>query len=121
MADEELVARVRHVLAGEPVTEQRMFGGTCFLLNGNMIAGASSRGLMLRVGKDNDQAALARPFAEPMIMRDRPMGGFIRVGAEGIERDSDLAGWIEFALGYVRTLPPKAKPTPRKRVKVSSR
>lgn len=115
MADDDLVARVRHVLASEPVTEQRMFGGTCFLLNGNMIAGASPRGLMLRVGKENDQEALARPHALPMIMRDRPMGGFIRIASDGTESDSDLADWIGFALSYVRTLPPKAKDPRRKR------
>ena len=40
------------VLAGTgSVREVRMFGGLCFMLNGNMVAGASKRGLLVRVGK----------------------------------------------------------------------
>ena len=51
--DENLAERIRAVLAGTgSVREVRMFGGLCFMLNGNMVAGASKRGLLVRVGKD---------------------------------------------------------------------
>lgn len=108
MADDDLVARVRHVLASEPVTEQKMFGGTSFLLNGNMIAAASTRGLMIRVDKDDYQQMLARPHAEPVTMGARTMAGFVRIADDGIRTWSDLADWIGLALAYVRKLPPKA-------------
>ena len=49
--DEQLAARIRTVVAGEPgLTEKRMFGGLSFLINGNMAISASGQGdLLLRV------------------------------------------------------------------------
>ena len=48
--NEDLAARMRVALAGTgTVREVRMFGGLCFMLNGNMVAGTSKRGLLVRV------------------------------------------------------------------------
>jgi hypothetical protein len=54
-----------------------MFGGLCFMLNGNMVAGTSNRGLLVCVGRDRHSDALARPGAKPMEMAGRPMAGYI--------------------------------------------
>jgi hypothetical protein len=42
-----------------------------------------------------------------MMMRDKPMRGFVRVEPEGLAEDDELDGWIAEALDFVRTLPPK--------------
>jgi TfoX/Sxy family transcriptional regulator of competence genes len=60
---EPLVGRVRKALTTARVSEKRMFGGVTFMLNGNMLCTVFEEGLMLRVGKDAEAAALARPFA----------------------------------------------------------
>lgn len=109
-----MVARLRAALAGRQFTEQKMFGGTCFLLNGNMLVGTSKRGLLVRVGKDAHMAAVARPHAGPMDMGGRSMEGYVRVAAEGTATPADLASWVYLALAFVETLPEKVKPT-RKR------
>jgi TfoX/Sxy family transcriptional regulator of competence genes len=78
--DDNLAASVRAALAGTgAVREVKMFGGIGFMLNGNMVAGASKRGLLLRVGKDRQGDALAQPGARPMVMRGRTMEGYIYV------------------------------------------
>jgi hypothetical protein len=41
------------------------------MLNGNMVAAVSKRGLLLRVGRDRQRKALAQPGARPMEMRGR--------------------------------------------------
>ena len=67
---EELARRVRQALARRKgVEEKRMFGGIGFMLNGNLVAAASRRGLLLRVGKDRQAEALAQSGARPMVMR----------------------------------------------------
>jgi TfoX/Sxy family transcriptional regulator of competence genes len=104
-----MVARLRATLGNRAFTEQKMFGGTCFMLNGNMLVGTSKRGLLVRVGKDAHAAAVARPHASPMEMGGRSMEGYIRVAPEGTATDTDLSGWIERALAFVETLPSKAK------------
>ena len=83
-----------------------MFGGIGFMLDGNMVAGASKRGLLLRVGKDRYQDALARPGARPMDMRSRPVEGFVYVDP-GVLDDKTLRDWLQLALIFVRTLPAK--------------
>jgi hypothetical protein len=49
--DQDLAARIREVVAGEPgLSEKKMFGGLAFLVNGNMAVAASAHGgLMVRV------------------------------------------------------------------------
>ena len=61
--DQELAHRLREQLAGEEgVTEKAMFGGLAFLLHGNMAVTVSSHGgLMVRVGVEASDDALARP------------------------------------------------------------
>jgi hypothetical protein len=53
-----LAERIRAEFQAEHVTEKRMFGGITFLLNHNMLCCASKQGLMVRVGKDTEAAAL---------------------------------------------------------------
>jgi len=42
------------------IREVKMFGRIGFMLNGNLIAGASNRGLLLRVGKGLQRHSLSR-------------------------------------------------------------
>jgi hypothetical protein len=95
-------------LAGvKPVAEVKMFGGIGFMLNGNLLVGASKRGLLLRVGKDRQAQALAKPGTRQMEMRGRPMDGYIYVDPP-IAPDA-VRGWVDMATAFVRTLPPKTK------------
>ncbi|MCX8509099.1 MAG: hypothetical protein ORN49_09525 [Rhodobacteraceae bacterium] len=43
-----------------------MFGGLCCLPGGNMLCGLHRAGAVYRVGKPNDEAALALPGVGPM-------------------------------------------------------
>jgi TfoX/Sxy family transcriptional regulator of competence genes len=114
MAQADLVVRVRDALADLPVTEQKMFGGVCFMLNGNMLVGASPRGLMVRVGKDGHERAVARPHAKPMEQGGRTMAGYIVVANEGVARTRDLDAWLARAVSHVGSLPAKERKPPAK-------
>jgi TfoX/Sxy family transcriptional regulator of competence genes len=113
--DEGLAERMRSALAGTgAVREVRMFGGLCFMLNGNMVAGTSKRGLLVRVGKEQQSAALARPDTKPMEMTGRPMEGYVFVDPAPSD-DRSLRDWLNLAVAFVKTLPPKAaKSKPRR-------
>ena len=78
------------------------------MLNGNMLCGPTKSGdLMVRVGKDLEAEARAKPFAREMDFTGRPMAGFVFVSPEGIEEDEALMEWIAFATRFVGALPPK--------------
>ena len=106
--DEDLAARIRELLSGEPdVTEKRMFGGLAFLAGGNMAVAASGQGgLLVRVDPE-DRGLLEEPHASPMVMRGREMHGWLRVDAEGVRTTDQLQPWVARGLAYARSLPAK--------------
>lgn len=109
LASEELSDRIRGLLGARPgITEQKMFGGRCFMLDGNMLVGPMKDGsLLVRVGKDGYERALALPGARPMSMGARTMSGFVEVTGDVLEDDEVLLDWIELARSFVETLPAK--------------
>ncbi|RWM13835.1 MAG: hypothetical protein EOR72_17270 [Mesorhizobium sp.] len=109
LAPDPMVERLRAALGRRDFTEQKMFGGTCFMIDGNMLVGTSKRGLLVRVGKDALAAAAARPHARPMEMGGRSMEGYLHVGPEGTASEAELGFWLDLALTFVQTLPPKDK------------
>jgi len=87
--------------------EKNMFGGIGFLLNGNMCLGVWQESLIVRVGPARYAEALRKPFAGIFDMTGRAMTGWVLVDPEGLAEDHQLADWIQPALEFVRTLPPK--------------
>jgi hypothetical protein len=105
-----LVDRIRSALAGmSGVAEIRMFGGTCFTLNGNMLVGTmKDGGLLARVGETGEAEALARPGAARMNFTGREMKGFVIVAPDVLD-DAALKQWIAMASAYVAPMPAKKK------------
>jgi TfoX/Sxy family transcriptional regulator of competence genes len=107
--DEDLANRIRElVLTERGITEQRMFGGLAFLIDGNMSVTASREGgLMLRVDPAETDALLRRQHARPFEMRGRVMQGWLRVDAEGLRTKRQLERWVARGIAYARSLPSK--------------
>ena len=85
-----------------------MFGGLTFLLNGHILVWCGKDGrVMLSVGKEHNEEALARPGASQMIQGGKVMRGFIWVEADAIEEDDDLRDWVVTAERWVAAMPPK--------------
>jgi TfoX/Sxy family transcriptional regulator of competence genes len=106
--DQGLAQRIRERLAPTGgVAEKQMFGGLAFLVDGNMCVGVIGEELIARVGLDATDAALGRPGGRLFDFGGRPMKGWITVAPDGLEDDDDLAAWIDDALRFVHTLPPK--------------
>jgi TfoX/Sxy family transcriptional regulator of competence genes len=107
--DEHLAERIRECLREMPaVHEQRMFGGLAFLIGGHMACGIVEDELVLRLGEKGADAALDEPHVRPMDFTGRPMRTMVYVDPAGIASPSALRRWIDEAVAYVATLPPKA-------------
>ncbi len=109
--DEDLANRIREIVGTEPgLSEQKMFGGLAFLINGHMSLAASREGgLLLRVDPEQTDKLLTRAHAQPFVMRNRPMDGWLRVQPPGVRTKRDLERWARVSVDYARSLPPKAK------------
>jgi TfoX/Sxy family transcriptional regulator of competence genes len=104
----DITPAVRKALSNAgTVREVKMFGGIGFMLNGNLVAAASERGLLVRVGKDNQDQALAQSDVRRMIMRGRPMEGYVYVDPPNLT-DSAGQALLKLAIPFVQALPRKA-------------
>jgi len=120
MADAQAVVavmaeRVRDSISGSGrIEEQRMFGGIGFLLDGHFLCHASRKGLMVRVGREREAKALAKPHASLCRQGKRAMPGFIQVAPGGLQTTRDLNSWLKLGRDYLATLEPSSKSTPRR-------
>lgn len=106
--DEDVASRVRQSVAAHAgISERKMFGGLCLMVNGNMFAGVNGNELMLRVGPQRFEDLLAKPGARPMDFTGRPMNGYLYIASSAFESDEALSDWLENALAFVETLPAK--------------
>jgi hypothetical protein len=106
--DEGLAERIRQMVTDGPgLSERKMFGGLCFLHEGNMCFGIVGSELMVRVGPDAYESSLSRPHAREMDFTGRSMRGMVFVAEAGIQEDEDLGGWLERGLEFASLLPPK--------------
>jgi TfoX/Sxy family transcriptional regulator of competence genes len=107
--DEAMAERIReHFGLAPDVDERRMFGGLCFMVRGHMACGIANDSLMVRVGPDAYEAALAEPHARVMDFTGRPLRGMVYVSAEGVSTAGDLGSWIDRGAAFARGLPPKS-------------
>ena len=86
-----------------------MFGGIGFLLNGNLLVGVWKESLVVRLGKDEGEAALKEPHVRGFDITGRPMRNWVLVGPEGVRDDKQLSAWIQRGVKFVGALPAKER------------
>ena len=106
--DEGHLEIMRDLTTGlDGITEKKMFGGVCFLQNGNMLCGVHKDGGMFRVGKDNETAALAVRGVDPLSFTGRKMGGLVDISEETLGDDEALRELLVLSQSFVGQMPPK--------------
>ncbi len=74
------------------------------MLNGKMCCGVIKDDLLVRVGPDRYEEALAKPHARPMDFTGRPFKGFVYVNPEGTRTTETLEAWVKLAIDFVASL-----------------
>ena len=106
--NEQIETRIEKIISSWRNTDRKnMFGGVCHLLNGNMFCGVYKDFLILRLGEENSNKALALPHVRPFDITGKPMKGWVMVEQDGFQTDDDLAVWLDQAKEFVNSLPPK--------------
>ena|SRR5579859_7635949 len=106
--DEALADRIRRLIGpARGLEEKKMFGGLAFLIGGNMAIAASGQGGLLVRADPNDSEKLLAAGAQIMEMRGRAMAGWLRVSAEAVSSEAELAKWVKVGVDYASDLPPK--------------
>ncbi|MBO0768162.1 MAG: TfoX/Sxy family protein [Solirubrobacterales bacterium] len=104
--DEDLAGRIRELIGAEPgLSEQKMFGGLCFLLNRHIAVAVSREGgLLLRVDPAEHEKLINKPNAGPFEMRGREMAGYLRIAPDGVKTKAQLERWVTRGVSYARTI-----------------
>jgi TfoX/Sxy family transcriptional regulator of competence genes len=89
------------------LAEKTLFGGWAFMLFGNLLCGARRGSLMLRVGQQNEPAALKLPGVTPVVMQNRHMKGYVRATPEAYADPATLQQLLEAAIAFTLSLPKK--------------
>ena len=106
--DEALAERIRELISlREDVSERKMFGGIAWMLAGNMACGVIGDELLVRVGPEERERALAEPHTREFDFTGKPMRAFVCVTPEGTADDDELEGWVDAGAGFAASLPPK--------------
>jgi TfoX/Sxy family transcriptional regulator of competence genes len=114
--DEKLAERTRAILdSRDDVIEKKMFGGLAFMVRGHMCVGIVDRELMVRIGPDAYESALAEAHARPMDFTGKPLRGMVYVGAAGLRTEAALRAWVDRGLRFVNALAPKRADAPKRR------
>ncbi|MGW7450063.1 TfoX/Sxy family protein [Streptomyces sp. NPDC054787] len=104
--DEVLAERIKERLETQGVTAKKMFGGITFLPQGNALANLYEEGLMVRVGPDGMDEALARPGTRQLVLRGKEQTGWVVLAEENLD-DEVLDDWLRWAMEVTAELPPK--------------
>ncbi len=114
--DEKLAERVRRAFEKRPrrVVEQKMFGGVCFMVSESMCCGVLADELIVRVGKEGQPAALAKPHVRPFDFTGRPSAGMVYVGADAIRTARQLDVWVDLGIAGLASHRPTKRKAPAK-------
>ena len=99
--NEKLNDRIREAMANLPkVEEKHMFGGTCYMLNGQMCAGVVKDEMMCRINPELYEEALQKVGCCEMVFTGKPMKGYVFVSEEGLKGKKQFDYWISLCLEF---------------------
>ncbi len=84
-----------------------MFGGICYITQGNIACGVLQDKLIVRVGKHAYQEAIEKPGTAPFDVTGHPMKGWVFVKPPEIDSDEELHAWVSRGVEFALTLPQK--------------
>lgn len=106
--NEKLAEKVKAIIESKPGFDmKKMFGGVCFLLNGNMACGVLNDDLIVRVGLDKHDDLLKLPETKQFDITGRPMKGWVMVSGDKKKIIKNLKDWVERGMSFALKLPPK--------------
>ncbi len=89
------------------VEKKKMFGGICYLLQGNMGFGIYKDYLIVRMDKHMAEQKLTEKNVRPFDITGKPMMGWVMVEEAGWKDEKAMTNWLDIGRRYALTLPKK--------------
>ena len=106
--NQELDDKLQEIVKDWPgLVRKKMFGGTGYLINGNMCFGVYKDFLVLRVGEEGAGKLKKESYYHPFDITGRPMKGWVMIDESGWKNPEELRKLMIMAEEYVEQLPGK--------------
>lgn len=106
--NQELDQIIQDTCAGwSGLVRKKMFGGTGYLLNGNMCFGVYNDFLIVRVGEEGENKLEKEQYSHPFDITGRKMKGWVMIDSTGWTNPKELGRLIDMSRNFVFTLPAK--------------
>jgi TfoX/Sxy family transcriptional regulator of competence genes len=104
--EKKIAERIEESVSSWNISNRKMFGGVCYLNNGNMMCGVYKNYLVLRLGPGQSETVLKNQYARPFDITGKPMKGWVMIAEDGIKGEK-LMDWLKMAHTFSETLPKK--------------
>jgi len=91
------------------VEKKKMFGGICYLLNGNMCFGIWKDYLIVRMAPELAAEKLNNDSVREFDITGKPRKGWIMIENGSWDEIDELITWLDFGRSFALILPKKAK------------
>jgi hypothetical protein len=85
--------------------KKKMFGGICYLLNGNMCFGIYKEFLIVRTTVEKADELMKNESVTPFDITGRPMKGWVMISPDYVETDTRLESMLQLGRDFVKKLP----------------
>jgi TfoX/Sxy family transcriptional regulator of competence genes len=92
----------------DSIHKKKMFGGICYLINGNMSFGVWKDYLIVRMGPDLAADKLKHDHVRQFDITGKPMKGWVMVEKGSWKKRDELTGWLDIGRSFTLSLPKKS-------------
>ena len=96
------------VLQWDGIEKKKMFGGICYLINGNMSFGVWKDYLIVRMGPNLAAEKLKQDHVRQFDITGKPMKGWVMVEKASWNKKDELTGWLDIGRSFASSLPKKS-------------
>jgi len=89
------------------IEKKKMFGGICYLINGNICFGIWKEYLIVRTSVETAVKKMQEKEVKPFDITGKPMKGWFMVGEERWRTPEELGAWLATGRDFALTLPGK--------------
>lgn len=96
-------------LQWDGLEKKKMFGGICYLINGNMCFGIWKDNLIVRMAPELAVEKLKDRNVKEFNITGKPMKGWVMVEKDAWQDKKEMVKWLDIGRSLALTLPKKAK------------
>jgi TfoX/Sxy family transcriptional regulator of competence genes len=102
--------RIEDLVRGwDGLERKKMFGGVCYLVNGNMAFGIWKDFLIVRMAPSLAEEKRHQPHVGEFDLTGKPMKGWVMVEKGSWDDTVALDGWLRIGKAFALTLPVKKR------------